>query len=332
MTKRASVFLKIAILISTFTILLLGARYEAQPSTSARDVPSYPGLSAIDPSRNHFVVLGDTRGKSPLEFWLEKPGKIRAGLLQEIVNIKPAFVINLGDLVLRGSSTRSWLEFDALHAGIREKGIPYFPILGNHEMQGNTEAALHNYFTRFPHLKDRRWYSFTWKNIGFIMLDSNISTLTPDKRAAQMQWYAAEMQRFEVDPQVKHVIVCTHEPPFTNRMKTAVGVDSTKLFAEPFLKLQKTRLLFSGHVHSYEHFIIGSKHFIVSGGGGAPRGKLVVEPAKRKYEDQFPGEELRFFHICNVEIEGDSLLVRVLRLQSDGSFSEVDHLSLSPPS
>ncbi len=145
-----------------------------------------------------------------------------------------------------------------------------------------------------------------------------------------MQWYTGELERFEADPQVKHVIVCMHEPPFTNRVRTWAGVKSTKLFAEPFLQFEKTRLFFSGHVHSYERFMVASKYFIISGGGGAPRGKLVVNPAKRKYEDQFSGEALRFFHICLVEVHGNSLLVKVLRLETDGSFSEADHLTLSP--
>lgn len=329
MTKKVSVFLKVAVGIVAFTIFLFGAWYEALPSTGSPGVPSYTGFSAIDPSRNQFVILGDTRGKSPFEFWLEKPGGITPDLLREVVNRRPAFVINLGDLVLRGGSSRAWFDFDKVHAGIRQNGIPYFPILGNHEMQGNTEAALQNYFNRFPYLEERRWYSFRWKNIGLIMLDSNISTMTSEKRAEQMRWYTAELERFEADTLVKHVIVCTHEPPYTNRVKTAVGVESATLFAEPFLKFGKTRILFSGHVHSYERFMIGSKHFVVSGGGGAPRGKLVVDPNKRRYEDQFSGEELRFFHFCLVEIAGDSLLVKVLRLESDGSFSESDHVSLS---
>jgi len=217
MTKRTSVFLEVTIILLTCAFSLNGAWYDAQPSPRAPDVPSYPGFSSIDPSRNHFVVFGDTRGKSPWEFWLEKTGNVREEILQEITDNKPAFVINLGDLVLKGESTRSWLEFDRLHAGVREEGIPYFPVLGNHEMQGNTEAALRNYFKRFPHLSGQRWYSFIWKNVGFIMLDSNLSALTPAERSEQIRWYTAELERFEADAQVRYVIACTHEPPFTNR-------------------------------------------------------------------------------------------------------------------
>ncbi len=325
--QKRSVKITIFVLVLASTILLLGAWSHAQPSASTPDVPSYSGFSAIDSSRNDFVVLGDTRGKSPWEFFAEKPGKIRTEILDEVALCKPAFVINLGDLVLRGGSARYWLEFDRLNAGIRQQEIPYFPILGNHEMQGNTQAGLRNYFTRFPSLKEHRWYSCQWKSVGFIMLDSNISTLTHDQRSEQIRWYNAELERFEADPKVKYVVACAHKPPFTNRAKTALGSESTKSLVEPFLKFEKTSLFFSGHVHSYERFRVGSKLFIVSGGGGAPRGRVVVDPAKQKYKDQFSGDELRFFHLCLVQLRGDSLGVRVLRLDPDGRFSDADRFN-----
>jgi len=328
MMKKSAAFISIAI-ISIFVTFLPVGRYTIQSWAGVRAVPSYHGHSEIDASKNHFVIVGDTRGKNPWEFWLKKPRNVRGDILDEIVKRKPAFIINLGDMVLNGDSKRCWLEFDDLHAGIREKAIPFFPVLGNHEIRGSHEAALQLYFMRFPYLNHQRWYSFTWKKIGFIILDSNLSSLTEDQRENQMRWYTAELERFESDEQVEHVIVCIHEPPFTNRAKSPLGRESTRLFADPFLIFEKTRLFFSGHVHSYERFGIGSKHFIVSGGGGAPRAKVVTDPAKRKYEDQFSGEDLRFFHICLVEVRGDSLLLKVLRMESDGSFSEADGLTLS---
>jgi hypothetical protein len=311
-------------------LLLPAASYAPQFSTGNSNTPSYAGFSQIDPTRNEFILLGDTRGKSRWEFWAENPLTNRAEILEKVSTSKPAFVINLGDLVLRGASTASWMDFDALHGGIRREGIPYFPILGNHELQGDTEAGLRNYFTRFPHLEGRRWYSFQWKHVGFIMLDSNLSTLTPKQRADQMQWYAAELERFEGSPDVEHVIVCTHQPPYTNHAKSSLESGSAMPFVAPFLALEKTRLFFSGHVHSYERFLVGSKHFVVSGGGGAPRGKLVIDPQARKYQDQFSGDELRFFHICVVEVRDNALAIRVLRLEPNRGFSEADRVTVSP--
>lgn len=328
--KKSAASMVLAGTIFLLFFSLFGTRYAAHSLGSEHDVPSNYGDSAIDSSKNHFIIVGDTRGKSPLEFWIEKTGKIRSDIIGEIVKQEPAFVINLGDFVLRGGSNRAWMEFDDLHAELREKRIPYFPILGNHEIQGDVEAGLHNYFTRFPYLDHQRWYSFRWKNIGFIMLDSNISDSTKQGKS-QIKWYNAELERFEGDKQTDFVIVCIHEPPFTNRVKSPLGRDASKVFAGPFIGFKKTCLFFSGHIHSYERFRIGSKHFIVSGGGGAPRAKLVTDPSKRMYEDQFSGEELRFFHFCRVEARGDSLLFNVIQMGSDGSLSVADTLTVSLP-
>jgi hypothetical protein len=83
-------------------------------------------------------------------------------------------------------------------------------------MYGHDKTARYHYFKRFPHLEHRRWYSFTWKNIGFIMVDSNFSTLTDEESRQQIQWYLGELEKFDRDERLDHIIVCCHEPPFTN--------------------------------------------------------------------------------------------------------------------
>ena len=213
-----------------------------------------------------------------------------------------------------------------MHKDLREKKIPYFPTLGNHELYGNDEKALQNYFERFPYLDKKRWYSFTWKNVGFILVDSNFSTLTKEQIEGQSQWYLGELEKFERNKDVAFVIVCCHEPPFTNSRVVGPNEKVRVYFADPFLRFQKTRLFFSGHSHSYERFQIGDKFLIVSGGGGGPRHKVMIDPRKQRYQDLFSGPELRFFHFCEIECANDALVSRVLRLESDGTFTLVDPL------
>jgi hypothetical protein len=68
------------------------------------------------------------------------------------------------------------------------------------------------------------------------------------------------------------------------------------------------------------------KFFIVSGGGGGPRHKVSIDPEKRRYQDLFSGPELRFFHFCEIENGKEALFFKVLRLESDGTFTSVDPL------
>jgi len=291
------------------------------------DMESYAGFTEIDPAKNHFILVGDTQRTSPFEFWRERNDRERRLILNEIARREPAFVLHLGDLTTRGASEKEWQEFDDLNKSIRKKGIPYFPILGNHELYGNDKKALGHYFGRFPHLEERRWYSFTWKNVGLIMVDSNFSTLTKEQDEIQKAWYLKELKRFEEDEGINHVIVTCHEPPFTNSRVVGPNNKVKVSFANPFVQFQKASFFFSGHSHTYERFQIDGKLFVVSGGGGGPRHTVNVNPAKRTYNDLFPGPELRFFHFCEIELSDRTLAMKVSRLGPDGTLSTVDQVS-----
>jgi hypothetical protein len=61
--KRATLFISVVAIILISVIFLPGERYAVHSWTGDRDVPSHHGYAAIDPSKNHFVVVGDTRQK-----------------------------------------------------------------------------------------------------------------------------------------------------------------------------------------------------------------------------------------------------------------------------
>ena len=290
-------------------------------------VPHYARSLAIDPAKSHFVLVGDTQRTSYWAFWRERNDRERQLILSEIARREPAFVVHLGDLTTRGGSEKEWQEFDNLNKSIFEKKLPYFPILGNHEFWGNDKKARQNYFGRFPHLEKRRWYSFTWKNVGLMMVDSNFSALTKEQDEMQKAWYLSEIKRFDMDEGIDYVIVCCHEPPFTNSRVVGPNKKVKASFADPFVQFQKTCFFFSGHVHSYERFQNEGRFFIVSGGGGGPRHKVDVDPTKRRYNDLFPGPELRFFHFCEIEFSDRALVLKVRRLEPGGTFSIVDQVS-----
>jgi len=325
--KRLNGILISCIVFATFSLIAnspspMPSRYHP------KNFPSYAGFLEIDPSKNHFILVGDTQSTSRWEFWRERNDKERKSIIDEITKREPAFVVHLGDLTTRGSSLKHWQQFDDLHKELRGKNIPYFPILGNHEFFGNTEKALDHYFGRFPHLERRRWYSFTWKNIGLILVDSNLSTLTKGQVEEQSQWYLGELKRFEQDKSINYVFVCCHEPPFTNSRVVAPNEKTKVYFADPFIRFSKTCLFFSGHSHTYERFQVEGKFFIVSGGGGGPRHKVAIDPQKRPYNDLFPGSELRFFHFCEIETKGQGFELRTRRLEPDKSFTVADSLTI----
>jgi len=326
---------KVRIGIAIFFAWLLGTALFIRNDTlmalqenETKKKPSYAGFADIQATKNHFILVGDTQGTSHWEFWREKNDRERKLIINEIAKREPAFVIHLGDLTTRGSSEKHWQQFDDMHKEFRKKEIPYFPIFGNHEFYGNDKKAQQNYFERFPYLDQRRWYSFTWKNLGLILVDSNFSSLTKEQIEGQSQWYLNELEKFEKMTGVDYIIVCCHEPPFTNSRVVSPNEKVKVYFADPFLRFQKTRLFLSGHSHSYERFQMDGKFFIVSGGGGGPRHKVIIDPRKRRYQDLFSGAELRFFHFCEIENRNDTLVFKVLRLESDGSFATIDPFTI----
>jgi predicted phosphodiesterase len=312
----------------SFTYLFCGISPAFSQNLLNSRALTYSGFREIDPAKNHFVIVGDTQRTSSWEFWRERNDRERKLIIDEIARRDPAFVLHLGDLTTRGSSLQHWREFDELHKQFLEKKISYFPILGNHDLYGNDAEALRHYFDRFPHLEGKRWYSFVWKSIAIILIDSNFSSLTEEEKKSQEQWYSGELQRLEKDRSISHVIVCCHEPPFTNS-RTVQPNDKVKTsFAGLFLGLHKTRFFLSGHSHSYERFQVGDKFFIVSGGGGGPRHKVFTDPRKIRYTDSFQGPELRFFHFSEIELLDEALTFKVLSLEPNRTFSIADHLSV----
>ncbi len=297
---------------------------KALPKKESGEIPAYTGFEGIDPAKNVFILVGDTQGTSHWEFWRERNDKQRRQIIDEIARREPAFVVHLGDLTSRGSSTKHWQQFDGFHKEFRQKKIPYFPVLGNHEYYGDDNRALENYFERFPHLDQKRWYRLVWKNVGLLMVDSNFSALTRKQIEEQSRWYLSELETFEKNGDIDFTIVCCHEPPFTNSRVISPNREVRVHFADPFLQFQKTRLFFGGHSHSYERFQKKDKAFIVSGGGGGPRHKVYIDPRKQRYQDVFSGPELRFFHFCELEYRNDALVFRVLRLEPDERFSVAD--------
>lgn len=82
----------------------------------------------------------------------------------------PAFIVNTGDLVGRGSRVEDWRAFHEENRPIFSKGIPYFPCLGNHEFYGDDRLALQHYFSFFPGLGGRRWYEIRFRSVLLALL------------------------------------------------------------------------------------------------------------------------------------------------------------------
>ena len=93
---------------------------------------------------------------------------------------------------------------------MREKKIPVYPALGNHDLHGDEKVALANYFQRFPDLKNSRYYSMRAANMIMLVLDSSLDEVS----GPQGQWLAQKLDHLPTD--VDFVVLVFHHPPYTS--------------------------------------------------------------------------------------------------------------------
>ena len=264
-----------------------------------------------------FVAYGDTRFHDPKDTDAANPA-VRVALVQAIAAVNPAFVCFTGDIVYNGYDANDWKVWDAETSIWRDKKIPVYPALGNHDLHGDQKIALANYFQRFPDLKNSRYYSMRAANTLILVLDSSLD----ESSGAQGQWLASKLDNLPAN--VDFVFLMFHHPPYTSSSdaKKYGGGHSARSTEQQLAKILEERqtkaharfVVFSGHVHNYERHEHGGVTYFVSGGGAAH-----AYPIERAPEDPFQSKQINY-HYLLVEVDHGQLKVTMNRLElNDGT-------------
>ncbi len=258
-----------------------------------------------------FVAYGDTRFHDPKDFEAANP-PVRVALVQAIADVNPAFICFTGDIVYNGFDINDWKVWDNETSIWRDKKIPVYPALGNHDLHGDEKIALGNYFQRFPDLKNSRYYSVRAANTLILALDSSLA----EADGPQGQWLADKLDHVPSD--VYFVFVMDHHPPYTSSsdMKTLGGGHSARGTEKALAKMLEERqsharfriVVFSGHVHNYERHEHGGVTYFVSGGGAAH-----AYPIERAPDDPFQSKEINY-HYLLVEVDHQQLKITMNRI------------------
>lgn len=258
-----------------------------------------------------FIVYGDTRFHDPSDTEAANP-PVRRALVQAIAEANPAFVCFTGDIVYNGNDADDWKVWDSETSVWRDKKIPIYPALGNHDLHGSEQVALGNYFERFPQLKGSRYYSVRLANILMLVLDSSLEEVS----GAQGDWLAGKLDHVPSD--VDFVLIMDHHPPYTSSSdaKKFGGGHSARPHEQALRKWLEERqasaryriVFFSGHVHNYERHEHGGITYFVSGGGAAH-----AYPIERAPDDPFQSKEINY-HYLLVEADHQQLKVTMNRL------------------
>jgi len=259
----------------------------------------------------HFVAYGDTRFHDPKDTDAANPG-VRVALVQAIADANPAFVCFTGDIVYNGYDTNDWKVWDSETGIWRDKHIPVYPSLGNHDLHGDQKVALGNYFQRFPDLRNSLYYSVRAANSLILVLDSS----RDEESGPQGAWLTEKLDH--IPAEVDFVFLMFHHPPYTSSSDAKMfgGGHSARSSEQALAKMLEERqararyriIVFSGHVHNYERHEHGGVTYFVSGGGAAH-----AYPIPRAKDDPFQSKEVNY-HYLLVNVDHQQLTVTMNRL------------------
>ncbi|MGA7768474.1 MAG: metallophosphoesterase [Candidatus Sulfotelmatobacter sp.] len=258
-----------------------------------------------------FVAYGDTRFHDPTDTNAANPA-VRVALVKAIADVNPAFICFTGDIVYNGYDSNDWKVWDSETSIWRDRRIPVYPALGNHDLHGDQNIALRNYFHRFPDLKNSRYYSVRAANALILVLDSSLE----ETGGPEGQWLADKLDHVLSD--VDFVFLMFHHPPYTSSSdaKMLGGGHSARTTEQALAKMIEERqaharfriVVFSGHVHNYERHEHGGVTYFVSGGGGAH-----AYPIERAPDDPFQSKQVNY-HYLLVEVDQQQVKVTMNRL------------------
>ena len=278
-----------------------------------------------------FIVYGDTRFTDPADIKAASP-PVRRTLVQAIAEADPAFISVGGDIAYNGDDTNDWKVWDSETEVWRQRHIAVYPALGNHDLHGDRTVALANYFQRFPALENNRYYSVRAANTLMLVLDSSLD----ETSGPQGEWLARKLGSIPSD--VDFVFLVLHHPPYTASSDRAPGGGHSARHPELLLAqmLEERQghtharfVVFSGHVHNYEHHEHNGVTYFVTGGGGAR-----PYPIERTPDDPLNGKSVNY-HYLLVEVDHGNLKITMHRLDlTSGAavWTQPDSVAISAPS
>lgn len=195
----------------------------------------------------------------------DRTGGHRAKIFDQAINkinlLQPEFVVSVGDLI-EGSKKKEilqkeWTEFDGY---VNKLTMPFFYVAGNHDA-GNVDSA------KFWQEKlGRRHYHFVYRNVLFLVLNSNDPPGSARVSKEQVAW----TQKVVADNAfVQHTLVFVHHPLWTADPKKSnwPGIEEA-LGARPYT-------VFCGHLHRFQKYVRNGRNYYqlaTTGGGSRLRG------------------------------------------------------------
>lgn len=143
--------------------------------------------------------------------------------------------------------------------------LPWYPVLGNHEYRGNTQAVLDYAQVSRRWMMPARYYSKSFSKDGvsirFILIDTaplitryrEETAKYPDacKQSIerQMQWLDSTLTAAKEN----WIVVVGHHPIYAETGKTVTERQDMQRMVDPILRKHKVDIYACGHIHNFQH-------------------------------------------------------------------------------
>jgi hypothetical protein len=263
-------------------------------------------------SSEKVIVYGDQRFTDPTNTTVTNPVARRL-LVQKIAYEHPDAVLMSGDVPYSGDVPNDYVVYQSETRSWRDEHLHVYPALGNHEFHGDPHEALEHWWTAFPEMRNRRWYSVELgKYIYTIALDSDTSLA---KGSNQLNWLDAQLTN--LPSTIRFVIISIHHPPvadFQTRINVSHNPRPNEIVLRDYLEalapqMKAKIVVAAGHIHNYERFSRSGVTYLVSGGGAAK--PVEVE---RKAEDLYQDNNFPNYHFVEFVLKGKTLEGKMYRL------------------
>jgi len=256
----------------------------------------------------HFAVLGDTRTRHDYH----------QSIVNKIIDEKPLFVVNTGDLVSKGNSMQDWEHFFRINDKLI-RNVPYYTVLGNHEQ--NSE----NYFDFFSMPGNESYYFFTVGDALFIVLDMEGPNYdTPaylEGRSRDKFWSDISLEYFvkekkwlenilTLNNDAGYIFVFFHPTYYSIKRSRVAEAEKRRAFWGDIFERHNVTAVLNGHDHYYHHAEHGGTHYIVTAGGGAPLYDTdAIQPETVKYK--------KIEHFMRVDVGEKSANMKAIDINGD---------------
>lgn len=207
----------------------------------------FPLFEQKEPDKFRSVFFADPQPRD-----IKEIEYIGHDVVEELVGIDAAFGVTLGDILFDDLSI-----FPQLNQTVALIGLPWYNVLGNHDMNYDSPDDIHSDET-FESFYGPNYYSFDYGPVHFVVLDDVVwkGAIMPDGKKADSSNYGAGLGKTQIEfvkndlagvPDEKLVVFMMHIP------LTDVE-DREDLFR--LIEPRKYTMSVCGHTHTQEHRFI----------------------------------------------------------------------------